>query len=72
MSARFVYKPKRYTRRGSMKTNGKFQKDAMTTDQKFRNEDEHLHELDKRHLKESAEDPGPVPQPRKKSPPRKD
>jgi hypothetical protein len=50
-----------------MKTNGKFQKDAMTTDQKFRNEDEHLHELDKRHLKESAENPGPIPQSGKKS-----
>jgi hypothetical protein len=54
------------TTRGSMKTNGKFQKDAMTTDQKFRNEDEHLHELDKRHLKESAQDPGPIPQSGKK------
>jgi hypothetical protein len=38
---------------GEMKTNWKHQKDAITTDQKFRNEDEHLHELDKRHLKES-------------------
>jgi hypothetical protein len=55
------------TTRGSMKTNGKFQKDAMTTDQKFRNEDEHLHELDKRHLKESAQDPGPIPQSGKKT-----
>jgi len=55
-----------------MKTNGKFQKDAMTTDQKFRNEDEHLHELDKLHLKESAKDPGPIPQSGKKSRPRKD
>jgi len=36
-----------------MDTNWKHQKDAITTDQKFRNEDEHLHELDKRHLKES-------------------
>jgi hypothetical protein len=55
-----------------MKTNGKFQKDAMTTDQKFRNEDEHLHELDKRNLKKSAEDPGPIPQSGKKSRPRKE
>ncbi|MEA2766196.1 MAG: hypothetical protein QOK07_2600 [Gemmatimonadaceae bacterium] len=55
-----------------MKTNGKFQKDAMTTDQKFRNEDEHLHELDKRHLKESAENPGPIPQSGKKKQQRKD
>ena len=55
-----------------MKTNGKFQKDAMTTDQKLRNEDEPLHELDKRHLKESAEDPGPIPQSGRKKQPRKD
>ncbi|MEA2761782.1 MAG: hypothetical protein QOD47_1066 [Gemmatimonadaceae bacterium] len=49
-----------------MKTDGKFQKDAMTTDQKLRNEDEHLHEMDKRHLKENAETPGPIPQSAKK------
>ena len=55
-----------------MKTNGKFQKDAMATDQKLRNEDEHLHELDKRHLKESAEDQGPIPQSGRKKQPRKD
>ncbi len=34
---------------GEMDTNWKHQKDAITTDQKFRNEDEHL----QRHLKES-------------------
>jgi hypothetical protein len=55
-----------------MKANGKFQKDAMTTDQKFRNEDEHLREQNKLHLKESAKDPGPIPQSGKKSRPRKD
>jgi hypothetical protein len=38
-----------------MDTNWKHQKDAITTDQKFRNEDEHLRELDKRHLKQSEE-----------------
>jgi hypothetical protein len=38
-----------------MKTNWQHQKDAITTDQKFRDDDEHLHELDKRHLKESEE-----------------
>jgi len=38
-----------------MDTNWKHQKDAITTDQKFRNEDEHLRELDKRHLKQNAE-----------------
>ena len=55
-----------------MKGNGRFQKDAMTTDQKFRNEDEHQHEKDKLHLKESAKDPGPIPQSGKKQRPRKD
>jgi len=44
-----------------MKTNWKHQKDAITTDQKFRNEDEHLHELDKRRLKLSKEDPELIP-----------
>ena len=39
-----------------MDTNWKHQKDAITTDQKFLNEDEHLHELDKRHLKESEKE----------------
>jgi hypothetical protein len=38
-----------------MDTNSKHQKDAITTDQKFRNEDEHLREIDKRHLKQSEE-----------------
>ena len=38
-----------------MKTNWQHQKDAITTDQKFRDPDEHLHEIDKRHLKESEE-----------------
>ena len=36
-----------------MDTNWKHQKDAITTDQKNRVEDEHIHEADKRHLKES-------------------
>jgi hypothetical protein len=44
-----------------MKTNWKHQKDAITTDQKFRTDDEHIHEMDKRHLKESEEDPGLIP-----------
>ncbi|HVS60047.1 MAG TPA: hypothetical protein VHE82_05070 [Gemmatimonadaceae bacterium] len=54
-----------------MKTNWQHQKDAITADQKNRTDDEHLHELDKRHLKESAEDPGPVPRSGKKSRPHK-
>ena len=45
-----------------MKTNWEHQKKAITTDQKFRTDDEHLHELDKRHLKESEEkDPELIP-----------
>lgn len=54
-----------------MKANGQFKKDAMTTDQKFRTDDEHLHELDKRHLKESAKDPGFIPQSGKKAEPKR-
>jgi hypothetical protein len=32
------------------------QKDAMSTDHKTRTDDEHIHELDKRHLKQSEKD----------------
>ena len=49
-----------------MKTNWEHQKEAITTDQKNRVEDEHLRELDKRHLKESEEDPNVIPQRPKK------
>jgi hypothetical protein len=49
-----------------MKTNWEHQKEAITTDQKNRTEDEHLRELDKRHLKESEEDPNIIPQRSKK------
>jgi hypothetical protein len=49
-------------REEEMKTNWEHQKKAITTDQKFRTDDEHLHELDKRHLKESEEkDPQLIP-----------
>ena len=37
----------------TMDTNWKHQKTAITTDQKNRTDDEHLHELDKKHLDES-------------------
>jgi hypothetical protein len=50
----------------AMKTNWEHQKEAITTDQKNRAEDEHLRELDKRHLKESEEDPNIIPQRSKK------
>jgi hypothetical protein len=49
-----------------MKTNWEHQKKAITTDQKFRTDDEHIHEMDKRHLKESKEDPGFIPNPTEK------
>ncbi len=32
------------------------QKDAMSTDHKTRTEDEHLHEMDKQHLRQSEKD----------------
>ena len=44
-----------------MKTNSEHQKKAVATDQKFRTDDEHLHELDKRHLKENEKDPQLIP-----------
>jgi hypothetical protein len=44
-----------------MKTNWQHQKDAITTDQKFRDDDEHIHELDKRHLKQSKENRERIP-----------
>ncbi|HEY1951630.1 MAG TPA: hypothetical protein VGG76_02395 [Gemmatimonadaceae bacterium] len=43
-----------------MKSNGQHQKDAITTDQKFRTDDEHLREIDKRHLKESEKNPNRI------------
>lgn len=44
-----------------MDSNWEHQKKAITTDQKFRTDDEHIHELDKRHLKESEKDPTLMP-----------
>jgi hypothetical protein len=44
-----------------MKSNFQHQKEALTTDQKFRVDDEHIHEEDKRHLKESEEEPNLIP-----------
>ena len=50
-----------------MKTNWEHQKEAITTDQKNRAVDEHLLEIDKRHLKESEEEPNRIPQRAKKA-----
>jgi len=44
-----------------MKSNSEHQKEATATDQKFRVQDEHLREVDKRHLKESKENPDLIP-----------
>lgn len=54
-----------------MKPNWEHAKEAITTDQKFRTDDEHLHEVDKRHLKESEEEPNLIPKKGKKAQPRK-
>ncbi len=47
-----------------MDTNWKHQKDAITTDQKNRVDDEHIREADKRHLKENEADSTLIPKPR--------
>ena len=44
-----------------MKSNSEHQKRANTTDQKFLAEDEHIHEADKQHLKESEQHPNLIP-----------
>ena len=45
-----------------MKTNWEHQKKAITTDQKYRTDDERIHEQDKQRLKESEEpDPELIP-----------
>ena len=44
-----------------MDTNWKHQKDATTTEQENRSDDQRMHEADKRHLKESAKDATPIP-----------
>jgi hypothetical protein len=54
MQARFLYFQAVYQRGGDMDT--RHQKDAMSTDHKTRTDDEHIHELDKRQLKQSEKD----------------
>jgi hypothetical protein len=53
-----------------MKSNHEQQKEAVTTDQKFRVDDEHIREEDKRHLKESEEQPNLIPTKAKKTKPK--
>jgi hypothetical protein len=55
-----------------MKSNGIFQKQAVATDQKTRTNDEHIHELDKQHLKESMDEPNLIPKKGSKHQPAKD
>ena len=50
-----------------MKTNWEHQKKAITTDQKYRTDDEHMHEQDKQNLKESEVNSGTVPKPAEKT-----
>ena len=58
--------------RDAMKSNGIFQKQAVATDQKTRTNDEHVHELDKQHLKESMDEPNLIPKKGGKHQPAKD
>jgi hypothetical protein len=46
-----------------MDTNWKHQKDAITTDQKNRTDDDRIHEIEKRHLRESESEPNVIPKP---------
>jgi hypothetical protein len=50
-----------------MKTNWQHQKDAITTDQKNRVDDEHIHELDKQRVKQSEKQASPTAAQEKKS-----
>ena len=62
MAARFLYFSIPNQPGDEMKSNSEHQKRANTTDQKFRDDDEHIHEAEKRHLKESEEHPNLIPQ----------
>lgn len=55
-----------------MKSNGIFQKQAAVTDQKTRTNDQHVHELDKQHLKESMDEPNLIPKKGRKPQPASD
>lgn len=47
-----------------MKTNWQHQKDAITTDQKNRTDDEHIHEQDKTRLEVRGKEGGSIPKSR--------
>ena len=59
MRARFLYLKAVHLRGEDMDT--RHQKDAMSTDHKTRTDDEHIHEQDKRQLKQSEKDEKEVP-----------
>jgi hypothetical protein len=50
-----------------MKTNWKHQNDAITTDQKNRTDDQHIHEQDKQHFKASEKEKNLIPEQQKKA-----
>ena len=49
-----------------MKTNWQHQKQAITTDQKNRVDDENIHEVDKQRVKETEKQASPIPADQKK------
>jgi hypothetical protein len=53
-------------KRRTNETNWEHQKEAITTDQKNRVDDEHIHEIDKRRVKESEKQASPMQPQRKK------
>ncbi len=55
-----------------MDSSGKRQKEPAITDHKFRTDDEHIHEMDKQHLKESKKDKSLIPNQGKTRPARKE
>jgi hypothetical protein len=55
-----------HLREEEMGSNQEHQKRPSATDQKFRTDDEHIHEMDKQHLKESEKDAGFIPKPNEK------
>ena len=55
-----------------MDSSGKHQKEPASTDHKFRTDDEHIHEIDKQHLKESKKDESLIPNQGKTRPARKE
>jgi hypothetical protein len=49
-----------------MKTNWEHQKEAITTDQKNRVDDEHIHDEDKQRVRQTEKQASAIPHPEKK------